>query len=99
MFHKTNGTNGKVVPQGFILAQKKIVFHPRPGKKIDFSLEVHKTEISQMNLLSTMRQCDFKAYRLPIPAIFPPFQSNVSMITFFLVDKIIFEIIVKIYSK
>ena len=27
-------------------------------KKIDFSLEVHKTEISQMDLLSTMRQCD-----------------------------------------
>ena len=27
------------------------------GKKIDFSLEVHKTEISQMDLLSTMRQC------------------------------------------
>ena len=26
------------------------------GKKIDFSLEVHKTEISQMDLLSTMRQ-------------------------------------------
>ena len=31
------------------------------GKKIDFSLEVHKTEISQMDLLSTLRQYVLKA--------------------------------------
>ena len=104
MFHKTNGTNGKVVPQGFILAQKNQFFILDPlkikenpnfggffidysnmctiflanatckssmsflmldycltkfqGKKIDFSLEVHEPDISQMDLLSTMRQCE-----------------------------------------
>ena len=30
MFHKTNGTNEKVVPQGFILALKKIHFYHLP---------------------------------------------------------------------
>ena len=36
MFHKTNCTNGKVVLQGFMLAQKKIVFHHKPPQSPNF---------------------------------------------------------------
>ena len=32
MFHKTNSTNEKVVPQGFILAQKNYFFILEPIK-------------------------------------------------------------------
>ena len=40
-----------------VILEVRLLSNKIPGKKIDFSLEVHKTEIFQMDLLSTMRQC------------------------------------------
>ena len=41
----------------YVILKVRLLSNKIPDKKIDFSLEVHKTEISQMYLLSTMRQC------------------------------------------
>ena len=41
----------------YVILKVRLLSNKIPDKKIDFSLEVHKTEISQMDLLSTMRQC------------------------------------------
>ena len=40
-----------------VILKVRLLSNKIPWKEIDFSLEVHKTEISQMDLLSTMRQC------------------------------------------
>ena len=42
----------------YVILKVKLLSNKISGKKIEFSLEVHKTEISQMDLLSTMRQCE-----------------------------------------
>ena len=41
----------------YVILKVRLLSNKIPGKKIDFSLEVHQTEISQMELLSTMCQC------------------------------------------
>ena len=41
----------------YVILKVKLLSNKISEKKIEFSLEVHKTEISQMDLLSTMRQC------------------------------------------
>ena len=41
----------------YVILKVRLLSNKIPDKKIDFSLEVHKTEISQIDLLSTMRQC------------------------------------------
>ena len=45
-------------PVQYVILKVSLLSNKIPGKKIDFSWEVHNTEISQMDLLSTMRQCD-----------------------------------------
>ena len=42
----------------YVILKVTLLSNKIPGKKIDFSWEVHNTEISQMDLLSTMRQCE-----------------------------------------
>ena len=42
----------------YVILKVRILSNKIPGKKkIDFSLEVHKTENFQMDFLSTLRQC------------------------------------------
>ena len=41
----------------YVIFKVRLLSNKIPGKKIDFSLEIHKTEIFKMDLLSTMRQC------------------------------------------
>jgi len=42
-----------------IILKVRLLFKKFPTKKIEFSLEVYKTEFSHMDLLSTMRHCDY----------------------------------------
>ena len=51
----------------YVILKVRLLSNKIPGKKIDFSFKVHKTEISQMDLLSTMRQCvDIKCIKINI---------------------------------
>ena len=46
----------------YVILKVKLLSSKIFGKKIEFSLEAQKTEISQMDLLSTMRQCELVEY-------------------------------------
>ena len=44
----------------YVILKVRLLSNKIPGKKIDFSLEVHKTEISHVDLLSKMCYCEGK---------------------------------------
>ena len=50
----------------YVILKVSLLSNKIPGKKIDISLEVYKTEISQMDLLSTMCQCVLSQIRKDI---------------------------------